>query len=535
MLSELGAAAPGARELAPCRAIRDFERQLFESGAATSGELMERAGAAVVAAIWAEWPELAPGDSGAPGSAVVICGPGLNGGDGYVIARLLVQRGWTVRVIGLGDPSALPPEAAAARGRLIDAGGTVEDARDPQSAAPGCRVGAAYDLAVDAVLGSGGRRPIPPGWRATLDSLAEASAHLVCVDGHSALDLDTGWSDCRTPAADLTVTFHRARPGHVLGMGPALSGRVVVADIGLNDEWMRAHGPGSAHPLSLPQLWTRHRHPDRAVLGKSGARHKYDYGHVLVLSGDPPRAGAARLAARAALRTGAGAVTLGVPAGGMASAQAPDALMRRVIDGAADLSDALDDPRVTALCLGPGLGLDRAGALVPAALAHPRARQRELSMLVDADALTFAAGDPDGLFAAARDRRVVITPHAGEFARIFPALAPPRPGNLLDRVTSAARWAGVTVLHKGQVNIVSDRGDTPALVDARDVPWLATAGAGDVLAGIIAGLLARGADPADAAGTGAWLHAAAARGFGPGLIADDLPDQLPAVFRELGL
>ncbi|MBB1490455.1 MULTISPECIES: NAD(P)H-hydrate dehydratase [unclassified Paracoccus (in: a-proteobacteria)] len=532
MLIELGTNPEAGTELVPCRTIRAFEQEVFASGAATSAGLMEIAGAAVVAAIEQAWPELAPGGGRFPGSAVVLCGPGLNGGDGYIVARLLHEKGWSVDVIGLGDPARQPPEAAAARQRLIEAGGKVDDAPDPEGEFPGHMIGTSYDVAVDAILGSGARHPMPQGWYGNLYDFAENSDHLVCVDGHSALDLDSGAADSAEPAAELTVTFHRARPGHVLGQGPLLSGRVMVADLGLHNEWMRFSGPGSRRFNQYPLLWTRHLPPSAPALAKDAGQHKYDHGHALVLSGGASHAGAARLAARAALRVGAGLVTLGLPEGGVTPAL-PDALMRRVIAGPDDLTAALEDERIRALCLGPGLGLKRARALVEAALHHPRARHG-LRLVLDADALTAFADDPQALFDLTRHREVVLTPHGGEFARLLPKSVDAS-RSLIGTIQEAARGVGCVLLHKGAATVVADGSGPPRVIGAWDVPWLATAGTGDVLAGIITGLLARGFPPIEAAATGAWLHAAAARRFGPGLIADDLPDQLPGVFRDLGL
>ncbi|WP_143526164.1 NAD(P)H-hydrate dehydratase [Roseivivax lentus] len=265
----------------------------------------------------------------------------------------------------------------------------------------------------------------------------------------------------------------------------------------------------------------------RAALTKSEGAHKYDHGHALVLSGGAGRTGAARLAARGALRIGAGLVTLGVPGAAQleVAMQVTAIMLRRCEDGAA-LTALLEDGRLNALCLGPGLSLARARALVPVALAEP-AR----SVLLDADALTAFADDPDALFAALHPR-CVLTPHGGEFARLFGA-----PGD--DRVASvraAARLSGAVVLLKGAETVIAAPDGRAVIASATGraaAPWLATAGSGDVLAGIITGLLARGIAPLEAAGFGAWLHAEAARRVGPGLIAEDLPEALPGVLRDL--
>ena len=271
--------------------------------------------------------------------------------------------------------------------------------------------------------------------------------------------------------------------------------------------------------------------PER--LAKSAGQHKYDHGHALVLCGPPGQGGAARLAARAALRVGAGLVTLGCPCAAVPeNAARLDAIMLRAIEGAEDLDHLLADHRISALCLGPGLGLDASRAdLVAAALRALR------PLVLDADALTHLARDP-GL-AAGLHGGCVLTPHSGEFARLFPGLGG-RSG-LEARVAAcrdAAARSGAVVLLKGAETLVATPEGEVAVHRAtggRAAPWLATAGSGDVLAGLIAGLLARGLPPAEAAATAAWLHVEAARLAGPGLVAEDLPETLPAVFRALGL
>ncbi|WP_096785819.1 NAD(P)H-hydrate dehydratase [Rhodobacter sp. CZR27] len=267
-------------------------------------------------------------------------------------------------------------------------------------------------------------------------------------------------------------------------------------------------------------------------LRKREEQHKYHHGHALVVSGPPGHGGAARLAARAALRVGAGLVTLGCPRAAVAEHAARlDAIMVRALDAAEDLDRLLEDRRFSALCLGPGLGFEPVRAeLVAAALASGR------PLVLDADALTLVSRDAilfDRLHPAC-----VLTPHAGEFARLFPDLAAAEELTArVDACHAAAGRAGCTVLLKGAETVIASPGEVAVnrATGARAAPWLATAGAGDVLAGLIAGLLARGLTPFEAAETGAWLHVEAARAFGPGLIAEDLPEALPGVFRALGL
>lgn len=279
---------------------------------------------------------------------------------------------------------------------------------------------------------------------------------------------------------------------------------------------------------------TRDTLPD---LAKRVDQHKYDHGHAVVLSGPPGQGGAARLAARAALRVGAGLVTLGCPLRAVTeNAVQLTAIMIRGLDGTAGLAEMLEDERYNALCLGPGLGLGPAtGELVRGAL---KARR---GTVLDADALSRFQREPQALFDMLHDN-CVLTPHGGEFRRLFPDLAGRMENDdafsRIDAAREAAMRAGAVVLFKGAETVIAapdGRVAVNAAMDERAAPWLATAGAGDVLAGIVCGLMARRLPAYDAAKAGAWLHVEAARAFGPGLIAEDLPEMLPRVFRDLGL
>jgi hydroxyethylthiazole kinase-like uncharacterized protein yjeF len=494
-------------ELLTAAQMRAVEAAAIASGAVTGLALMERAGAAVVAATLARWPALAD----PPRRALVLCGPGNNGGDGWVIARLLRERGWEVEAVALGDPDSAPPDAAESRRRWLDRGGSTS------TAAPD---GAGFDLAVDALFGAGLTRDLSAEAAGML-AAARGCERLVAVDGPSGLCLDSGRALGAVVAADLTVTFHAAKPGHHLGCGPDLCGRLVVAGIGLDPA---APAPGA--PLALAR-------PDTAGLTKRSDGHKYRHGHALILGGGVGRGGAGRMAARAALRVGAGLVTLGVPGAALIeNAARLDAVMLRRVDDAGDLGGILADPRFSAALLGPGLGVDaRTRALALCALASGR------PITLDADALTAFADDPASRAAfmqALRAGRAVLTPHRGEFVRLFPAAAGlPSP---LEAARAAAAECGATVLLKGRATVIAEPDGRAAIHSAaygREAPWLATAGSGDVLAGLIAGLMARGFDPWSACATSAWLHVEAARHVGPGLIAEDLPEALPAVLRGL--
>jgi hydroxyethylthiazole kinase-like uncharacterized protein yjeF len=523
-----------ATDLVTAARMRAVERSAIESGSITGAMLMDRAGRGVVAAIHARYPALAAD----PGRAVVFCGPGNNGGDGYVIARLLDDWGWRVEVWGLGDAARLPPDARANCNRWCDRGVVRPlDAAGVRAALSDAPPG----LFVDALFGTGLTRPLSETAVQALAEVATSKARdaagfpSIAVDIPSGLCSESGRNLGNPCRADLTVTFHAAKPGHYLDDGPALCGALAVADIGLR---------GGAPPAATVPGTVRLVGPPRG-LGKRGG-HKYDHGHAMILSGGLGRSGAARLAARGALRIGAGLVTVAAPQDAMAecAAQLTAVMLRRCDDAGALRDDLARDVRITALCLGPGLGLDaRAAGLVEASLALVAGGSRGL--VLDADALMLFADRPEWLFEGTRAAgRAVLTPHDGEFSRLFPDLGD-RLGarapseeifSRLDAVRAAADRAGCTVLLKGAATVIAAPDGAaslhPAVYD-RAVPWLATAGAGDVLAGLIAGLLARGWEPRAAAEAAVWLHVEAARAVGPGLIAEDLPDALPAVLRAV--
>jgi len=497
------------------------ERAAMDAGAVTGAALMERAGQGVVDAMARHWPEEM--------RAIVLCGPGNNGGDGLVIARLLTDRGWEVEVFLLGAPDRLPPDAARNHARWAAMGAVTPL---PIRARP--RLHGGRGVIVDALFGTGLSRGLGPdlaqGVLMPFDRSDFFDWHRVAVDIPSGLCADSGrvLTDAagRGPAfrADLTVTFHRAKPGHVLAFGPDLCGRVELCDIGLQAD----DAPDAVWLAEAPAL---------SDIGKH-AGHKYDHGHALILSGGRGRSGAARLAARAALRIGAGLVTVAGPDDAMAECAAHlTAIMLREVGDAAGLAAMLQDGRLNAVCLGPGLGIARARALVPVALASGR------GVVLDADALTAFADAPEVLFKGLHPE-VILTPHDGEFARLFPDLAARLGGpavtgpafSRVDGVRAAAERAGCTVLLKGRDTVIAAPSGTCVVHDAtgaRAAPWLATAGSGDVLAGIITGLLARGLPPMGAAQAAAWLHVQAALTFGPGLIAEDMPEALPTVLRAL--
>ena len=533
-------------ELLTAAQMRAIEAAAIASGEVTGLELMERAGRGVVQAVFAEWPELALGSF----RAVVLCGPGGNGGDGFVVARLLKEWGWEVEVFLYGTPERMPPDARVNYERWVGMG-------EVQPLEPGtihqywAENVTCYRLWVDALFGTGLTRPAADDalgqvLRVMSEIVWAPSLHpnerVVAVDVPSGLCADSGrflqepkgiLHEDVYALAHLTVTFHRKKVGLSLADASLYCGTVVIADIGLKTT--RSIGDEAVRELTLSTAIA-------SMIGKSSG-HKYTHGHALILSGPSGHGGAARLAARGALRIGAGLVTVGCPPDVVSENAAQlNAIMLRPVGDAAALSEVLQDTRINALCLGPGLGVERAAELIPVTLAsrglHPP------YVVLDADALTALSRDP--LLFAQLHKNCVLTPHAGEFARLFPYIAaklaaPATTGpaySKVDATREAAKRAGCVVLFKGPDTVIADPSGRCAINSAhydRAAPWLATAGSGDVLAGFITGLLARGFQPMQAAETAAWLHVECARSFGPGLIAEDLPEELPKVFRTLGL
>ena len=527
-------------ELLTAAQMRAIEAAAIASGEVTGLELMERAGRGVVEAVWQEWPELKAGSF----RAVVLCGPGNNGGDGFVVARLLKEWGWKVEVFLYGDPEKMPPDARVNYARWRGMGEVRAWSVDAlkELARP--------KLLVDALFGSGLTRPLP---RVVSEGFCvvgqKAVQHRVAVDVPSGINADTGVylgeTDGRWLTAKLCVTFSMVKVGHHLKDAPFFSGKVVTKPLGLKREKFLERGlhqePEDDRRVSLVDglLFGQPTPFMINILQKWHGWHKYDLGHALILSGPSGQCGAARLAARGALRIGAGLVTLGCPPEAITENAAQlNAIMLKPIDDAAVLTEAFQDKRITAICLGPGMGVDRAAELLSIALHSTR------PLVLDADALTALSRDP-ALFIQLH-QNCILTPHAGEFARLFPDIAaklaaPATTGpaySKVDATRDAARRAGCTVLYKGPDTVIADPSGRCAINSAhydRAAPWLATAGSGDVLAGFITGLLARGFAPMQAAETAAWLHVECARSFGPGLIAEDLPEELPKVFRALGI
>jgi hydroxyethylthiazole kinase-like uncharacterized protein yjeF len=488
------------------------EADRFAVAAGTPGiALMERAGLAVA--------DEAARIAKSRGRIVVLCGPGGNGGDGFVAARLLAQRGYTVELGLLGQCEALKGDPALAAARYEG------EARDAAAIDP-----SGADCVIDALFGAGLARDIDGEARAIIERInafARTGAPVLAIDAPSGVDGGTGKVRGVAVEASASVTFFRLKPGHLLLPGRTLCGPIRLADIGIPAAALQRIGPKAF--VNAPAV-------RRAALPRANAEsHKYARGAVLVLSGAAHRTGAARLAARAALRSGAGIVTIASPPDAVVvNSGHLTAVMVAPFASASEFEALLADERRRAITLGPGAGVGAAlRKLVAAALTRPAERR---TVVLDADALTSFAGEATQLKALiARGRHgVVMTPHEGEFARLFEGA----PGVRLDddkltRARAAARLMGAVVLIKGADTVVAAP-DGLATIGYDLPPWLATAGSGDVLSGFISGLAAQGMAPFEAASAGVWLHGACGRAVGEGLIAEDLPEALPEVLRGLG-
>ncbi len=471
------------------------DRYAAAHGVATI-ELMEQAGRAVADEICKRWT---------PRPIAVFCGPGNNGGDGFVAARHLNARGWDIWVETLVDVDGLKGDAAEMARRWT--GETIRIAESNRMA----------DLFVDALFGAGLSRPLEGEAKRLAQASPKYKDRIIAIDVPSGVHGNSGKAlgDCSFDAG-LTVTFFRKKPAHLLFPGRALCGEVVVADIGIPDAALGAIKPKLFE--NGPGQWSL-RWPKPEA-------HKYARGHCLVVSGPAHATGAARLASRGALRIGAGLVSVASPPDAVAvNAAALTAIMVKPFSGSAGLADLLKDPRFNSVVIGPGCGVGRDTEELVAAILGSKA-----AAVLDADALTSFRNEQKVLFALLREP-AVLTPHEGEFERLFPGLLASSTSKV-EAARAAAAQAKCTVLLKGADTVIAAP-DGRAIINSNAPPALATAGSGDVLAGFIGGLMAQGLNSFEAAACAAWLHGEAANEFGPGLIAEDLPEQLPAVLREL--
>ena len=475
------------------------------AGGVAGIDLMEQAGRAVADAVLARHP--------AGSRVIVVAGPGNNGGDGFVAARLLVERGYRVEVLLIGEAARLKGDAARAAKQWTG----------PMAVADPAGLDGAQ-VVIDALFGAGLDRPVEGLPRAMIERMNAQGAPVVAVDLPSGINGTSGVVMGVAVKAAQTVTFFRKKPGHVLLPGRGYCGATSIADIGIPDSVLAQIAPQTFE--NTPALWRAHFPVPRE------AGQKYDRGHAVVASGPSWSTGAARLAARGALRAGAGLVTIASPREALqVNATANLAVMVRPVDGASELTKFLSDRRLNAFAIGPGIGVNEATCeLVLAALAGDRA------VVLDADAMTSFAGDATRLAQALRRRQgqgTILTPHEGEFSRYFGVLdRQTKVGSKLERARRAARFVNAVILLKGADTVVA-AADGRAAIAANAPPYLATAGAGDVLTGITVGLLAQGMPPFEAAAAAVWLHGEAAVAAGPGLISEDLPEALPRVYRAL--
>jgi ADP-dependent NAD(P)H-hydrate dehydratase / NAD(P)H-hydrate epimerase len=457
--------------------------------------LMESAGRAVAEAIMERFD---------PVPVAILCGPGNNGGDGFVVARQLAEAGWNVRLGLLGSRERLRGDAA-----LVAAAWSGEVLPlDPSLLRDA-------GLVVDALFGAGLSRPIKGDARAMVEAVMLASLPVVAVDIPSGVHGDTGEILGDAAPAVLTVTFHRPKPGHFLLPGRTCRGELIVARIGIPEDVTDRFGIRLW--ANRPDLW-RHLLPRRTPMS-----HKYRHGHALVVGGGRASSGAARLAARAALRAGAGAVTVVCPEDALqVYASRLTAVMVAPVRDEDDFGRQLGDPRRNGVLLGPGGGVGE-----PLRGKVARSLKAGRACVLDADALTSFADEPQALFQMIGGP-CLLTPHDGEFARLFRL-----EGDRVTRARRAAAESGAVVLLKGGDTVVAAP-DGRAVIQPEAPPTLATAGSGDVLAGIALGLLVQGMPIFEAAAAAVWMHAGAARAFGlPGLIAEDLSEMLPSVLADL--
>jgi ADP-dependent NAD(P)H-hydrate dehydratase / NAD(P)H-hydrate epimerase len=449
--------------------MREAEQAVIASGV-PEYELMERAGAAAAEIIWR---------AGAKRDLLVLCGPGNNGGDGFVIARLLRAHGVPVRVAALGDSKTESSQKARAAWN-----GPVEQLGE---AAPAAQI-------VDALFGTGLTRGLDDVVADRLSELSERASFSYAIDVPSGVDTDSGTLLSHVPHFGVCIALGALKPAHILHPAAGYFHRLVCADIGIaaSDEVHRLSAPHLAQPLA--------------------SDHKYSRGLIAVVGGS--MAGAGRLAAQAAARSGAGMVRHLAPKD---AAVGLDAVVTAQAKSAAMLGDLIADRRLAAVVVGPGLGRDEeAVSRLGLALncGHP--------LVLDADALTLLGGRVDAIPAGS-----ILTPHEGEFTRLFADLH----GDKIMRARYAAQRAGSVVILKGADSVIASP-DGRTAVSVSGSPWLSTAGTGDVLAGLVAGRLAVTSDPFRAACEAVWLHGEAARRAGAAFVADDLIAQLPAAIAS---
>lgn len=446
-----------------------------------------------------------------PCPVCVVCGPGNNGGDGLVIARLLVEAGWPVKVLLAGDLEMLKGDAAHAakawKGEVLSA--QPEKLKDAS-------------LIVDALFGAGLTRETSGDIAALIRAINETDALRIAIDIPSGVDGNSGRIRGMAVCADHTITFFRAKPGHYLEPARQQCGTVHVVDIGISSDFLQQIRPLCC--LNTPDEFSK------AMPALGALSHKYSRGSALMVSGGPWNTGAARLAAMSALRVGAGLVTIAACEAALPIlASHLTAIMLHKADNGREIGKILHDKRITACGIGPaaGIGHDTVEKVLTVLDAG-------CAVVLDADALTSFEGNCEMLFEAIRarpERQVILTPHEGEFARLFKG-ASVSGDSKCQRAVDASSASGAVIVFKGSDTVIADT-DGRSAINANAPSWLATAGSGDVLTGLSLGLLAQGVPAFEAASSAVWLHGEAADGFGPGLISEDLPDRIPDALTTL--
>lgn len=470
------------------------------TGKVNSFTLMQRAGKAVAEEIISRYSKQ---------PVLVLCGAGNNGGDGFIIASTLKKKNWPVTVACAIDVYDLQGDASRAADVWSGDVVSFDELELPEDG-----------LIVDAVFGTGLNRPIEGIVHDTLIGLRETDCPIISVDVPSGANADTGECQDCTPQAELTVTFGWKKPAHLLLPAREASGELVVVDIGLSEELLEDIGPFMLEN-STELNWAQE------PFDKPVNAHKYNHGHVVVLGGRV-MTGAASLASLSALRMGAGLVTIVAPAdtANIYRMFNPSLLVEPIIE-IAKFKEHIKDPRRNVVLVGCGAGLDNVGALKKIVFDAVQSAPPKICV-IDADALSVFADDPRVLMKALGPH-CILTPHEGEFSRIFPDIQ----GSKVERAFAAARRSGATIVLKGADTVIASP-DAQLVINGNGTGWLATAGTGDVLAGMIAGLAARNImSPFDTACAAVWMHGKAAEIAGAGMISSDLPCHIPAVWKEL--
>tara|TARA_B100001105_G_scaffold252249_1_gene243430 strand:+ start:1905 stop:3404 length:1500 start_codon:yes stop_codon:yes gene_type:complete len=445
------------------------------------------------------------------GRVLILCGRGNNGGDGFVVARLLSARGWPVQVGILKSLKKMKDDALRASEEWE---GVTFELSLPQlkKRINGCSV------VVDALFGIGLNRPVKENIKGLINAINKSEIPCVSIDIPSGIDADSGKILGTAIKANETISFFRPKLGHILFPGREYSGNLIISDIGIPDSVIQKIKPTIF--LNSPKLW------NKKFPWPSYQDHKYSRGHALVMGGEE-MTGAARLAARACLRIGSGLVTIAAnkSSSKIYKMEMPE-ILSVTVDSLHDLKKIISDKRKNVFLVGPGIGVSRLSSKKVLLLLS-----KKRPCVLDADAISAFKDSPKKLFKSVFPR-CVLTPHEGEFARLFPKIAKRKNINKVAKCVLAAFDANGVVLLKGSDTVIS-RPDGLSVVNCNAPPTLATAGSGDVLAGIITGLIAQGMNSFDASVSGAWIHGEAAKLFGPGLVADDLPNLIPLVLKKI--